>query len=98
MGQAEAWVQYSYKDMHADPEETPKFCRARPVPYAMQAKMEQEIDRLVNEGILELVQFADWAVPIVSVLKINGSLLESVEISTHDEPGIKAGEVPNTKD
>ena len=37
--------------------------------YAMRVKVEQELDRLVSEGILELVQFVDWAAPIVPVLK-----------------------------
>ena len=35
----------------------------------MRVKVEQKLDRLVKEGILELVKFADWAMPIVPVLK-----------------------------
>ena len=31
--------------------------------------VEKELDRLMAEGIIEPVQFADWAVPIVPVLK-----------------------------
>lgn len=31
--------------------------------------MEEELDQLVEQGIIEPVQFADWAVPIVVVLK-----------------------------
>ena len=38
----------------------------------MRVKVEQELDRLVSEGILEPVQFADWAAPIVPVLKSDG--------------------------
>ena len=34
--------------------------------------MEQELDRLVSAGILEPVQFAEWASPIVPVLKADG--------------------------
>ena len=55
--------------IHIDPGATPRFCRARPVPYAMRAKVEQELERLVCEGILEPVQHSDWAAPIVPVLK-----------------------------
>ena len=52
-----------------DPSSTPHFCKARPVPYAMRAMVEEELDRLVQLKILEPVQFADWAAPIVLVLK-----------------------------
>ena len=31
--------------------------------------VEEELDKLVAEGIIEQVLFADWAVPIVPVLK-----------------------------
>ena len=52
-----------------DPQATPRFCKARPVPYAIKTKVEEELDRLMAEGIIEPRQFADWAAPIVPVLK-----------------------------
>lgn len=52
----------------------PKFCKARPVPYALKQKLELKLDHLVNEGILSTVEFSEWAAPIVSVLKPNGSV------------------------
>ena len=55
--------------IHIDPEATPRFHKARTVPYAMRLKVEEELDRLVKEGTLEPVQLADWAAPIVAVLK-----------------------------
>ena len=53
---------------------TPRFVKARPVPFALKAKVEHEIDRLVNEGVLEPVQFSKWAAPIVPVVKNDGSV------------------------
>ena len=35
----------------------------------MKEKIEQEIDRLVEVGIIEPIQLSDWAAPIVPVLK-----------------------------
>ena len=55
-----------------DPDARPRFCKARSVPYAMTEKVEEELERLEKEGIIEPVQFADWAAPIVAVLKADG--------------------------
>ena len=52
----------------------PKFCKARPVPYAMKPKAEVELKRLEKEGILPKVKFSDWATPIVPVAKSNGTV------------------------
>ena len=57
-----------------DPEAVPKFFRARPVPYSLRDKVEQELDRLVRDGVIEAVQFSDWAAPIVPVVKKDGSV------------------------
>ena len=55
--------------IYVDPSAQPKFCEARTVPYAMQMLVEKELDRLAQLGIREPIQFAEWAAPIVPVLK-----------------------------
>ena len=55
--------------IHVDPGAQPCFCKARTVPYAMRNKVEAELQRLEDAGIIEPVQFADWAAPIVPVVK-----------------------------
>ena len=52
-----------------DREAQPKFCKARPIPYAMRSKVEEELAQLQRQGIITPVQFADWAAPIIPVLK-----------------------------
>ena len=55
--------------IHVDPAVKPKFCRARTVPYARRDQVEKELERLVEVDVLEPVRFAEWAAPIVPVLK-----------------------------
>ena len=53
---------------------TPVFCKPRPVPFAMRKKLENEICRLEQEGIIEAVESSEWATPVVPVLKSNGEM------------------------
>ena len=60
--------------IHVKADATPKFCKARPVPYSMKVKIEEELDSLLSLGILKPVQFSEWAMPIVPVLKPDRSV------------------------
>ena len=53
---------------------TPKFAKARPVPFALQDSVEAELERLEQEGILKSLPFSEWASPIVVIPKPDGSL------------------------
>ena len=55
-------------------EARPKFCRARQVPYALRDKVGCEIERQVEEGILEPVKISKWATPVLPILKKDGSI------------------------
>ena len=55
--------------IHIDPTVTPKFCKARPLPYAMRELVEKELLRLETLGIIKPMKSSNWAAPIVPVLK-----------------------------
>ena len=52
----------------------PRFCRPRTVPFAIKARVGEELDRLEESGILRKVDYAEWAAPIVPVPKKNGGI------------------------
>ena len=60
--------------IHIDPDAQPQFFHLRPVPLALRLKVERELERFVQDKVIEPVQFSKWAVPIIPVVKPNGSL------------------------
>ena len=74
----------------------PKFYRPRPVPFAIKDAIGSELDRLEKMGIVEKVEHAQWATPIVPVPKGNGQFRicgdykgiigDALEINQHPLP------------
>ena len=60
--------------IHVDFTATHVFHRARSVLFALRVKVEKDLERLQTEGIIEPVQYSDWAAPIVPVIKSDGSV------------------------
>ena len=60
--------------LNVKPDAIPKFCRARAAPYALRDVIEKDINRLQKLGVLEKVQYSDWATPVVPVPKPDGSV------------------------
>ena len=50
----------------------PAFKQARPVPYAVSTNVEEELERLQENGVIEPVEQSDWAAPIVTRIKPSG--------------------------
>ena len=53
---------------------TPQFFKPRPVPFALKEKITKELNRLERLGVLEKVEFLDWATLIIPVLKPDGTV------------------------
>ena len=56
-----------------DPQARPKFHRPRSV-YSLIVKIREDLARFEKQGVIERMQSADWAVPIVPVVKSDGSI------------------------
>ena len=52
----------------------PVFLKARTVPYSLRTKVEQELEKLQNDGIIEPISHSNWATPIVPAIKKNGNV------------------------
>lgn len=76
------------------PGSTPKCLKARPVPYAIKPKVEAELDRLVESGVLEQVRTSEWATPIVPVVKKDGSLRICGDFKVTVNPVLAAEQYP----
>ena len=51
--------------IHIEPEAKPRFFKPCTVPYAIKPKVEMELKRLQQLGVIEPVTTAEWAAPIM---------------------------------
>ena len=47
----------------------PKFFKARPVPYSLRKRVDDELEKLEKQNVWKKVKYSRWAAPIVVVLK-----------------------------
>ena len=61
-------------DINLQAEAKANFFKVRTVPFVLKQKIEDELDRLVREGVITPVASSPWAAPIVPVTKQDGSV------------------------
>ncbi|KAL3114325.1 hypothetical protein niasHT_011726 [Heterodera trifolii] len=64
------------------PDAQPVFRKARPVPYNAREAVEGELDRWEKMGVIEKIEYTDWAAPILVVKKADGSARLCIDYST----------------
>ncbi|XP_046968007.1 uncharacterized protein K02A2.6-like [Vanessa cardui] len=52
----------------------PICIKPRRVPYALKSKIDNEIERLCEQGIITKIDHSEWGTPIVPIVKPNGSI------------------------
>jgi transposase InsO family protein len=72
----------------------PKFCKAAQVPYAVKDELGKEIDRQIEIGVLEKVDFAEWASRVVIVRKEDQSVRMCGDFKTTINPVIDIDQYP----
>jgi hypothetical protein len=75
----------------------PKYCKSRPIAYALEPKIEAEVERLVKDGVLSPVSFSEWATPIVPVVKQDGSIRLCGDFKTTVNPQLEVDQHPIPK-
>lgn len=65
---------YAKISLQLKPEARPVFRKPRNVPFAYEAEMNKELQRLVDEEILAPVDSSNWGTPLVAVLKADGKI------------------------
>eukprot|EP00061_Rhincodon_typus_P015148 g42667.t1 len=58
--------------LHVDQEAILRFYKACPMPFALWAKVQEEIRRLEIERVTKPVQFAEWAALVILIVKPDG--------------------------
>ncbi|XP_062715677.1 uncharacterized protein K02A2.6-like [Aedes albopictus] len=76
------------------PDAKPVFCPKRPVPFNTVALVDAELTRLQTLGIIEPVDFSEWAAPIVAVRKPNGRVRICADYSTGLNEALEANHYP----
>ena len=76
------------------PEHQPKFFQPRTVPYALREKVEEELVRLEDSGVLSATQFSEWATPIVPIVKKNGKVRICGDFKVTVNPALCAEHYP----
>ena len=72
----------------------PKFFKPRPLPFALRAATEADLERQICNGSLKPVEYSTWATPIVVVPKPNKTVLICGDYKATVNPQLKINQYP----
>ncbi|KAK3100621.1 hypothetical protein FSP39_022706 [Pinctada imbricata] len=73
---------------------TPKFTKARSVAHALKERVNRELDKLVDDGVLEKCDYSEWATPIVPIPKKDGSVRICGDFKVTVNPMLEVDQYP----
>ena len=80
--------------LHWKRDPKPKFWRPQPLPFALKSAVKAELDRLLSLGIIEPVNYCEWATPIITVLKRDGKLCQCGNYKVTINPALNGDQYP----
>ena len=83
--------------LHLKEGSSPKFCKARNVPFALRPAVESEISHLEKEGVLKPVMHSQWAAPVVPVPKNDGHIRLCGDYKVTINPALEVDKYPLPK-
>ncbi|XP_044175358.1 uncharacterized protein K02A2.6-like [Acropora millepora] len=75
-------------------EAKPVFYKARPVHFAKKSKISEKLNLLESQGIIEKVQYSEWAAPIVAVDKPDGGVRICGDFKVTINPELEVDKYP----
>ena len=72
----------------------PKFCKSRLPPFSIKPAIEQDLERQVHNGVLQRVEYSEWATPIVVVPKPSKAVRICGDFSVTVNPQLKINQYP----
>ena len=77
--------------------EAPALHKARPVPFAKRKSLSERLDHVESQGIIEKVQYSEWAALIIAVDKPDGGVRICGDFKTTISPVIEVDKYPLPK-
>ena len=75
-------------------EAKPDFHKARPVPFAKKSKISEKLNLLESQGIIEKVQYSEWAARIGAVDKPDGGVRICGDFKVTVNPELEVDKFP----
>lgn len=80
--------------LHVKKGAVPKFCKPRPVPYALRDMVDKELSKLETEGVISPASYSEWAAPIVCIPKKDNSVRICGDYKVTINPGLEVEQYP----
>ena len=81
-----------------NPQVSPKFYKARSLPYSMCEKVEQELQTLQKAGIIEPTTFSEWAAPVLKCDKQTIRLCGDYRLTVNQVVQLNQFPIPKIED